>query len=437
MDPSWVPDVPLQLLQEPLAKPGHSEVLGRGLLSPTVGLTCSDSLLTDQKHLHIRDEGKLVVCNNKSVVAQNQRVSVIVLNPQKKVCVEPIFSPVKSEINSVDNEATTSHINLNEDKAVSSVYKGSADEWYTLKPDYAVCKPCSTDIYEPPRVRGQTPPRDKNHSLESLNNTVKSRQSDFIKRSVQKSFESGIHNDPPQGSGIVAAKIPQVVPTLSSFINLKNASNDHGPLSIQTGRHKHPLLQVLKHEVDSKLAPSHNSPQVNVPTNTTHLGGNFGVVLKSCHIESSRQPLQPDRPLAILRSKPKLSEVGQSAGSSRDLACLHSFLPDKCRDIGISPRGNLVRIIRHKKKYAKNKSTNSHIGPPIFSKGGLYYSDSSKLSSHTLSGGAIKSNANFNPSFSRSGNEQTLDVDHFSEASKMEGWESAIPKNRPLDFDRG
>ena len=208
MDSYRVPDVPLQLMQEPLAKPGHLEELGRGLLSPSVGLTCSNSLLADQKHLHIRGEGKLVVCNNKPVVAQNQRVSVIVLNPQRKVCVEPIFSPVKSEINSVENGAQTSRINLDEDKTVFSVDKGGVDDWYTLKPDYAVCTPCSTDIYEPPRARGQLPPRGKDHSLEPLNITVKSRQSDFIERSVLESVESGIHNDPPPGVWHCGGKNP-------------------------------------------------------------------------------------------------------------------------------------------------------------------------------------------------------------------------------------
>ena len=441
MDSYRVPDVPLQLPQEPLAQPGHFEALGRGLLSPTAGLTCSDSLLTDQKHLHIRGKGKLVVCNSKPAVAQNQRVSVIVLNPQRKVCVDPTFSPVKSEVNSVENGTQIPHINLDEDKTVLSVYTGSVEDWYTLKPEYAVCKPCSTDFYEPPRVREKLSPRDNDHSLEPLNTTVKSRPSDFINRSVLESVESGIHIDHPQGSGTVAAKIPQVVSTSSSFIDLKNTSNGQGQLSVQTGRHQHPQLQVVKQEVDSKLAPSHNSLQVkNVLTNTTHQGGNFGIVVKSRHVESSRQTLQPNSPLAILRSKPKLSEVGQSASSSRDLAYLHSFLPNKCRDISISPRGNLVRLLRHTKKYSKNKSTNSYIRPPIFSLGGLYYSELSKLSSHTLSGGAIKSYANFNPYFSRSGvsgNERTLDVDHFSEESKKEGWEFVTAKFRPQNFNRG
>ena len=181
MDSSRIQGIPLQPIQEPLVKPGHFGELGRGLLSPPVGLTCSDSLLADQKHLHVRGEGKLVVCNSKPVVTQNQsRVSVIVLNPQRKVCVEPqVFSPVKSEANSVEYEAQTSHTNLAEDNTVNCVEKGGVN-WYTLKPDHAVCKPCRTGSSQPPRVRVNSPTRSKHNSLEALNNTVKSRPSDFI-----------------------------------------------------------------------------------------------------------------------------------------------------------------------------------------------------------------------------------------------------------------
>ena len=152
--------------------PGHVEVLGRGLVSPSVGQTCSNSLLADIKHLHILQEGKLVVCN-EPVVTQNQRVSVIVLNPQYKVCAEPLnFSPVKSEIDFVDHGAQTPHIDLVSDKAVISVDEGSVNNWYTCKPELAVCKPCSTSSYEPPRVRVNSPTRGNNNLPESLITTV-------------------------------------------------------------------------------------------------------------------------------------------------------------------------------------------------------------------------------------------------------------------------
>ena len=422
--------------------PGHVEELGRGLLSPSVGLTCSNSLLADQKHLHFRDEGKLVVCN-KPVVTQNQRVSVIVLNPQRKVCAEPqTFSPVKSEINGVENGAQTPHINLVEDEAVISVDEGGVNNWYTCKPEYAVCKPCSTGSYEPPRDRVNSPTRGNDNLLESLITTVnKSRPSDFIEKSCLESIESGIQTGLTPGCDSLAAHIPKIASTLSSFIDLKNASSSQGPLSIQTGRHRHTQQQVLKSELDRKLAPSHNSPQVkNVPTNNIHQqGGNLGIVVQSCHIESTRRSLQSDRPLAILRSKPRSSKTEQSAGTSQDLAYLHRFLPDKLgRDIGISHRGNLVRKIRHNRKYAKKTTINPpNSSPPIFRYGGLYYSNVSNLSAHTLSGAAVRSASNFNSFFSRSGKELPLDVNCLNKKSEQEGEESVVIKHRPLNFDRG
>ena len=240
--------------------PGHVEVLGRGLVSPSVGLACSNSLLADMKHLHILQEGKLVVCNDP-VVTQNQRVSVIVLNPQYKVCAEPLTcSPVKSEINTVDHGAQTPHIDLVEDKTVISVDEGSVNNWYTCKPKLAVSKPCSTSSYEPPRVRVNSPTRGNNNLPESLITTVyKSRPSDFINKSCLESFKSGIQTGLTPGYDSLAAQIPQFASTKSSFIDLENISNSHGPLSVQTGHHKHTQQQVIKSELDRKLAPSHNS----------------------------------------------------------------------------------------------------------------------------------------------------------------------------------
>ena len=58
MDLNRIRCVPLQSILEPLEKPGHVEELGRGLLSPSVGSTCSNSLLADQKHLHVQGEGE-------------------------------------------------------------------------------------------------------------------------------------------------------------------------------------------------------------------------------------------------------------------------------------------------------------------------------------------------------------------------------------------
>ena len=420
--------------------PGHVEELGRGLLSPAVGLTCSNSLLADQKPLHFCDEGKLVVCN-KPVVTQNQRVSVIVLNPQRKSCVAPqTFSPVKSEINSVGHGAKTPHINLVEDEAVISVDEGGVNNWYTCKPEYAVCKPCSTGSYEPPRDRVNSPTRGNDNLLKSLITTVnKSRLSDFIEKSCLESIESGIQTGLTPGCDSLAAHIPKIASTLSSFIDLKNASSSQGPLSIQTGRHRHTQQQVLKSELDRKLASSHNSPQViNVPTNNIHQkGGNLGIVVKSCHIESTRRSLQGDRPLAILRSKPRKFKTEQSAGTLQDLAYLHSFLPDKSgRDIGISRKGNLVRNIRCTRKYAKKSTINPPNSLPlIFRYGGRYYSSKSKLSAHTLSGAAVRSIANFNSFFSRSGIEPPLDVNSMHKKSAREGDESVAIKH--LNFDRG
>ena len=209
MDSSRIHCIPLQQLQEPLAKPGHFEVLGRGLLQPPAGLTCGNALLADQEHLHIHPKGKLVVCKIKQVVAQNQsRASVIVANPQRQVCVEPqLFSPVKSEVNSLEYGAQTSHTNLAEDSAVYFVEKGG-DDWYTPEPSHVVSKPCRIGSDKPPRA-GVTPPtRDKHNSLEALNNTVKSRPSDFIQRSVLNLVESGIHSDPPPGEWHCGGKYP-------------------------------------------------------------------------------------------------------------------------------------------------------------------------------------------------------------------------------------
>ena len=427
----------LQLMVEPPPKLGHTEVLGhlrRGLLSPSVGQACSNSLLADTEHLHVRGEGKQLVVCNKPVITQNQRVSVIVLNPQAKVCAEPqTFSPVESEINSVGHRAETLHINLVEDKAVSSVVAGGVNNWYTSTPGHAVCKPCSTDISKPHRERGPLPPQGTDHSLESLFNTVKkSRPSDA--RSCLQSVESGVQTGHGQGRDSLAAITPQVASTLSSFIDLKNSSNHHGLKSIQTGLQDHTRLQVIKSELVSKPASSHLSLQVqNVPTNHTHhISGNLGIVVKSCHIvPSNRRSLHADSPVAILRSKPRKNEVEQSADSLRDLAYLHSFLPDILgRNIGISQRGNLVRHTRSTRKYANKPTTNS---PLIFRYGDQYYSSKSKLSDHTVSGSAVRSSSNFNAFFSRSGNEPLPeDVNSFNEVSKREGKESIVAaKNRP------
>ena len=438
--------VPLQQMVEPPPKLGHAEVLGhlgRGLLSPSVGTACSNSLLADTKHLHVLGEGKqLVVCNSKPMVSQSQaRVSVIVLNPQRKACVAPqTFSPVESEINSVGHGAKTPHINLVEDDAVVSVVAGGVNDWYTSKPGHAVCKPCSTDTFKPHRARGLPPPQGTDHSLEPLINTVnKSRPSDV--RSCLQSVESGIQTGHGQGRDSLAAQIPQVAPTKSSFIDLNNVSNSHGLKSNQTGLQNHTQLQVIKSELDSEPASSHPSLQVqNVLTNHTHHnGGNIGIVVKSCHIvPSKRRSLQADSPVAILRSKPRKSKSEQSADSLRDLAYLHNFLPDKSgRDIGISRKGNLVRNTRCTRKYAKKSTVNPPNSLPlIFRYGDQYYSSKSKLSEHTLSGSAVRSSSNFNAFFSRSGIELPLpvDVNSFNEVSKQEGEESIIAKNRPLNL---
>ena len=242
MHSSRIQCVPLQQLVEPPPKLGHVEGLGqRGLLSRTVGLACSDSFLADTKHLHVRGEGKqLVVCNSNLMVSQSQsRASVIVLNPQRKACVAPeTFSPVESEINSVGHVAETTHIDLVEDEAVSSVVVGGVDNWYTSNPGHAVCKPCSTDTFKPHRVRGLPPPQGIDHSLEPLITTVnKSRPSDV--RSCLQSVESGIQTGHGQGRDSLAAQIPQVASTKSSFIDLNNVSNSHGLKSIQTGLQDH------------------------------------------------------------------------------------------------------------------------------------------------------------------------------------------------------
>ena len=405
-----------------------------------MGLACSNSLLADTKHLHVLGEGKqLVVCNSKPMVSQSQaRVSVIVLNPQRKTCVAPqTFSPVESEINSVGHGAKTPHINLVEDDAVISVVAGGVDNWYTSKPGHAVCNPCSTDTFKPHRVRGPLPPQGIDHSLEPLINTVnKSRPSDV--RSCLQSVESGIQTGHGQGRDSLAAQIPQVASTKSSFIDLNNASNSHGLKSIQTGLQDHTQLQVIKSELDSKPASSHHGPQVqNVHTDHTHhKGGNIGIVVKSCHIDPNRRSLQADRPVAALRSKPRKSKSEQCADSLQDLAYLHRFLPDKSgRDIGISHKGNLVRHIRSTKKYAKKPTVDPLSSlPSIFRVGGLFYSSKSNLSAHTLSGAAVRSGSNFNAFFSRSGNELPLpmDVNCFNEVSKQEGEEStSAAKNRP------
>ena len=440
--------VPLQQMVEPPPKLGHAEVHGhlrRGLPSPSVGSACSNSLLADTKHLHVLGEGKQhVVCNSKPMVSQSQaRVSVIVLNPQRKACVAPqTFSPVESEINSVGHGAKTPHINLVEDDAVISVVAGGVDNWYTSKPGHAVCNPCSTDTFKPHRVRGPLPPQGIDHSLEPLINTSnKSRPSDA--RSCLQSVESGVQTGHGQGRDSLAAITPQVASTSSSFIDLKNSSNHHGLKSIQTGLQDHTQLQVIKSELASKPASSHPSLQVqNVLTNHTHHnGGSIGIVVKSCHIEpSNRRSLQADSPVAILRSKPRKFESKQSADSLRDLAYLHSFLPDKSdRNIGISQRGNLVRNTRCTRKYAKKSTLNPPNSLPlIFRHGDQYYSSKSKLSDHTLSGSAVRSSSNFNAFFSRSGlsNELPLpvDVNSFNEVSKQEGEESIIAKNRPLNL---
>ena len=372
------------------------------------------------------------------MVSQSQsRASVIVLNPQRKACVAPeTFSPVKSEINSVGHVAETTHIDLVEDEAVSSVVVGGVDNWYTSNPGHAVCKPCSTDTFKPHRVRGLPPPQGIDHSLEPLITTVnKSRPSDV--RSCLQSVESGIQTGHGQGRDSLAAQIPQVASTKSSFIDLNNASNSHGLKSIQTGLQDHTQLQVIKSELDSTPASSHHSLQVqNVHTDHTHhKGGNIGIVIKSCHIDPNRRSLQADRPVAALRSKPRKSKSEQSADSLQDLAYLHRFLPDKSgRDIGISQRGNLVRHIRHTKKYAKKPTIDPLSSlPSIFRVGGLFYSSESNLSAHTLSGAAVRSASNFNAFFSRSGNELPLPMDVNSfKVSKQEGEESiSAAKNRP------
>ena len=227
----------------------------------------------------------------------------------------------------------------------------------------------------------------------------KSRPSDFIEKSCLESIESGI----------------------------------------QTGLHRHTQQQVLKSELDRKLAPSHNSPQVkNVPTNNIHQqGGNLGIVVQSCHIESTRRSLQADRPVAVLRSKPRTYQSEQSVGTSRDIAYLHRFLPDKVRDIGISQRGNLVRHIRCTKKYAKKPTIDPLSSlPSIFRVGGLFYSSESNLSAHKLSGATVRSASNFNAFFSRSGNEPLPeDVNSSNMVSKQEGKESIIvAKIHPLNL---
>ena len=434
----------LQQMVEPPPKLGHTEALGhlgRGLLSPSVGQACSDSLLADTEHLHVRGEGKQLVVCNKPVITQNQRVSVIVLNPQAKVCAEPqTFSPVESEINSVGHGAETPHTHLVEDEAVSSVVAGGVNNWYTSTPGHAVCKSCSTDISKPHRERGPLPPQGIDHSLESLFNTVKkSRQSDV--RSCLQSVESGVQTGHGQGCDSLAAETPQVVSTISSFIDLKNSSSHHGLKSNQTGLQNHTQLPVIKSELDSKPAPSHSSLQVqNVLTNHTHhIGGNMGIVVKSCHIvPSKRRSLQADSPVAILRSKPRKSKSEQSADSLRDLAYLHSFLPDKLgRNIGISQQGNLVRHTRSTRKYAKKSTVNPPNSLPlIFRYGDQYYSNKSKLSDHTVSGSAVRSSSNFNAFFSRSGNEPLPeDVNSSNVVSKQEGKESIIvAKIHPLNL---
>ena len=213
-------------------------------------------------------------------------------------------------------------------------------------------------------------------------------------------------------------------------------------MSTQFGRQKHTQQPLSEPELAKKTCSITPQSASKMSPQNIHQGGNVGVVLRSRHIESSTRPaIQSARPLASLRSaKPKSSQVEQSASSSRDLAYLHRFLPDKGRDIKISRNGNLVRHIRHTRKYAKKSAIDPHSSwPSVFRLGGLFYSDPSKLSSHTMSGGAIKSSTNFNHSFSRprSVNELPEDVDCFIRRSQLEGLESTSTKCRPQDFDRG
>ena len=199
----------------------------------------------------------------------------------------------------------------------------------------------------------------------------------------------------------MAAHIPQVASTLSYFIDPKNASNDHGLLSTQFGRQKHTQQPLSEPELAKKTCSiTPQSASKNVRTNT-HQGGSVGVVLRSRHIESTRPAIQPARPMASLRrAKPKSSQVEQSASGSRDLAHLYRFLPDRGRDVKISPSGNLVRHIRHTRKYAKKSAIDPHSSwPSVFRLGGLFYSEPSALSLHTMSGGELKSSKFFNTSF--------------------------------------
>ena len=130
MSPPGLRLVPLQQLQDPPpVKLGQSEDQARGLHQVQANPVCLDALHADQQHLHIYP-GKLAVCKNSKELAQYQlRESVIVTNPQVRSETQH-FSPVKSEKNDWELEASTSPVNFVHDNTVFLVEQGG-DFWYT------------------------------------------------------------------------------------------------------------------------------------------------------------------------------------------------------------------------------------------------------------------------------------------------------------------